>query len=557
MNTTKLKELWEKVKDFFKNMSTKVRIILCTVVVVIVALIAVLVVMSNNQPYATLFTNLSSSEAGAIIDYLQENGFTDYRLEGDTIYVRADQQDVMVARLVQAGYPKEGYLYDTYFEKSGLTTTNTERNTNLQIALQERLGAIIRNFPGVQEAFVTITPGKDQTYVLEDVQTSSEASVVLVMREGEMLTPEQAAAIRNLVSHSVRDLSLDDVSIEDTIGNTYTADTVANLGDNSELKLALQEYYANQVRTNIVNLLTPIYGAGNVQAAVSCTVDVNRRMVESEEFSQPEGSAENSGLIGTDTILGIVSADGVETVGGIPGTTTNSDIDIPTYMEDLMQAAGDGTYGQWYRNFVANMNKTTEQMEVVAGTVTDIQVSVTINANSPNGTSVEARPLARHVATGAGIGGEDPESRVSVLIAPFYEVPDDVNPDGFVPTQETIALMIIAGAVLLVLLIMLIVILSVSRRKKKKKEAEQAAIDAQLGLIGPDGEPLPDEMVLAGMPGVPGAPGEQPATGADIMELNTEKSMELRKTVRQFAQNNPEIAAQMVKAWLRGEDDNG
>ena len=40
------------------------------------------------------------------------------------------------------------------------------------------------------------------------------------------------------------------------------------------------------------------------------------------------------------------------------------------------------------------------------------------------------------------------------------------------------------------------------------------------------------------------------------MEINTEKSMELRKTVRQFAQNNPEIAAQMVKAWLRGEDDN-
>ena len=47
-----------------------------------------------------------------------------------------------------------------------------------------------------------------------------------------------------------------------------------------------------------------------------------------------------------------------------------------------------------------------------------------------------------------------------------------------------------------------------------------------------------------------------PLTGADIMEINTEKSMELRKTVRQFAQNNPEIAAQMVKAWLKG-DDNG
>ena len=48
-----------------------------------------------------------------------------------------------------------------------------------------------------------------------------------------------------------------------------------------------------------------------------------------------------------------------------------------------------------------------------------------------------------------------------------------------------------------------------------------------------------------------------PTGGADIMEVNTEKSMELRKTVRQFAQNNPEIAAQMVKAWLKGDDTGG
>ena len=45
-----------------------------------------------------------------------------------------------------------------------------------------------------------------------------------------------------------------------------------------------------------------------------------------------------------------------------------------------------------------------------------------------------------------------------------------------------------------------------------------------------------------------------PTGGADIMEVNTEKSMELRKMVRQFAQNNPEIAAQMVRAWLKGEE---
>ena len=38
------------------------------------------------------------------------------------------------------------------------------------------------------------------------------------------------------------------------------------------------------------------------------------------------------------------------------------------------------------------------------------------------------------------------------------------------------------------------------------------------------------------------------------MEMQTEKSMELRKDVRKFAEENPEIAAQMVKNWLKEGD---
>ena len=89
---TKLKGVWEKVKAFFKNMSTKVRIILgASLAVVLIAIIALVLVL-NNRPYATLFTNLTTAEASEIISYLQENGVTDYRLVGDTIEVRADQQ---------------------------------------------------------------------------------------------------------------------------------------------------------------------------------------------------------------------------------------------------------------------------------------------------------------------------------------------------------------------------------------------------------------------------------------------------------------------------------
>ena len=51
MDTTKLKGLWEKVKDFFKNMSTKVRIILGVALAVLVVAIAAFALWAGNRPY--------------------------------------------------------------------------------------------------------------------------------------------------------------------------------------------------------------------------------------------------------------------------------------------------------------------------------------------------------------------------------------------------------------------------------------------------------------------------------------------------------------------------
>ena len=45
-------------------------------------------------------------------------------------------------------------------------------------------------------------------------------------------------------------------------------------------------------------------------------------------------------------------------------------------------------------------------------------------------------------------------------------------------------------------------------------------------------------------------------SSSDIMDLHAERSMELRKDVRQFAEDNPAIAAQMIKNWLRGGEDH-
>ena len=95
-----------------------------------------------------------------------------------------------------------------------------------------------------------------------------------------------------------------------------------------------------------------------------------------------------------------------------------------------------------------------------------------------------------------------------------------------------------AGLFLLLVFTIVMMIVLHRRRKRKEREAALAAAAAQ--------QVIPMEIPMA-----------EPQEGADVMSLQTEKSMELRKDVRQFADDNPEIAAQMIRTLLKGGGNGG
>ncbi len=550
MDTTKLKGLWEKVKDFFKNMSTKVRIILGVTLAVLVVAIAAFALWAGNRPYEALYHDLNATEASEVLSYLQENGFTDYRLvNGDTIEVRADQRNIMLTRLAQAGYPRSGNLFGTYFEHVGTMSTSSERAQTYLITVMEGLATTIRTFPGVQDAVVWIDQGEERTYVLEDSKAEATASIKVTMRDGYTLSSAQADAIRLMVSRAVGGLDIANVFITDGIGNTYSSDTSASVSDAAALKAQQEEYQSNKIRTEVMQALSLIYGSENVRVAVNVQVEVNRRYIDSTRYEQPEGSYENGGLIGRETGLWYITRDGLTPVGGVVGTESNSD--LSTYVEDLEGAVGDEDTAGQSTEKENKIDEIREQVEVLAPTIADVSIAVTINENANSAANLDEERLINHVAMAAGIGGEEGEAarRVSVLLAPLYTEP--AAPVDSLFTQEMVPYLIIAAAALLLIVIFLVILLSVRRkRKRKQQEEEQRILEEQLGMGGMGGiTPEDVEAVVAAAP---------PAGGADIMEVNTEKSMELRKTIRQFVQNNPEVAAQMLKVWLKGgEDDNG
>ena len=550
MDTTKLKGLWEKVKDFFKNMSTKVRIILGVALAVLVVAIAAFALWAGNRPYEALYHDLNATEASEVLSYLQENGFTDYRLvNGDTIEVRADQRNIMLTRLAQAGYPRSGNLFGTYFEHVGTMSTSSERAQTYLITVMEGLATTIRTFPGVQDATVWINQGEERTYVLEDSKTKASASVKVTMRDGYTLTSDQADAIRLLIANAVGGMEMENISITDGIGNNFSGDTSASISDAASLKAQQEEYQSNKIRTEVMQALSLIYGPENVRVAVNVQVEVNRRYIDSTRYERPEGSYENGGLIGRETGLWYITRDGLTPVGGVVGTESNSD--LSTYVEDLEGAVGDEDTAGQSTERENKIDEIREQVEVLAPTIADVSIAVTINENANSAANLDEERLINHVAMAAGSGGEEGEAarRVSVLLAPLYTEP--AAPVDSLFTQEMVPYLIIAAAALLLIVIFLVILLSVRRkRKRKQQEEEQRILEEQLGMGGMGGiTPEDVEAVVAAAP---------PAGGADIMEVNTEKSMELRKTIRQFVQNNPEVAAQMLKVWLKGgEDDNG
>lgn len=536
---TKLKELWGKIKDFFKKLNKKTLILLVVCLTVILAAAGYGLVKMNQKNYAVLYTGLNSTETSTVLAYLGERGVTDYQVRGDSVLVPEGREDQLRADLAMSGYLTTGFNYE-YLDRLGATATDSERREAMRIATVQKLEATIRLFEGVRDAQVDIALGTKQVYILEDRPASATASVTITPEGNQRLSDGVVKAIRHTVSHSVEQLDISNVSIVDTNGNTYSdSDTISMSSEATALKLQHEEQINNNVRTQILETLGPIYGRDNIHVGVMSTVEVSRKVRDSTYYSQPDGSVVGGGLVINDKVfVEKIQSEG-EAVGGAVGTTTNADIPL---QPDLNPTLGEGD--QYSGSSIERgqvVDTTNEQEEVLEGRLSDLRVTVSVNQDCANAGSMTIEALRDHVATISGIGTNDPQSRVHIIIAPFDRAADVTPPGGIFSSENSWILYAAIGGLVLFLILLVIIIL-LARSRKKKRLAQQRAMEEEM---------MAAEAAAQAAAIIAAAP---PTGGADIMEVNTEKSMELRKTVRQFAQNNPEIAAQMVKAWLKGDE---
>ena len=578
MNKEKLRGLLEKIKTTLGKVSKKIWTLILICLVVVAAVIVLIVHNYNNRPYAVLIDRANNEEMATVQTWLQEQGITDYKMEGTgTILVPENQAVTLKARLLQQQYSSANASPSGYFERVGALSTQYDRKIAWQLDVQDRLAQVIRQFPGVLSATVEITLGDDNSYVLyENNVVEASAAVMLTMEQGKMLDSGQVAAIRNDVSHSVPDLDVENVSVSDTIGNTYSDfSSGGNANSDSLLKLQLEQEWSNRIRTQIVGVLEDAYGKGNVKAAVNVTVELGQKTVNTHDVTLPEfaqdGSTGGRGILGSEFYAYQFTTPDGGAAGGVVGTSTNAD--LPTNVEPgEAQAELENILNEEANRIYDNPTTDTE-MIIHCGTITDVTAAVTINNRdvTAEGGTVDIPTVRQHAAMAAGIipvvtedmtADEYWETRISVLATPFPEEETPVEPDpGTSGTVWGIPywVFIAAGVGVILFVLVLTLILVLRRKKRKKQEAEQKAMEELLATampgkaieIGEDGQPIivdaPPEVDKDG----------NPVAGANVMDLHTEQSMELRQNIRDFVDENMEVAALLLKSWMKEGGDNG
>lgn len=559
MNKEKLQGYFEQVKTALGKISKKIWIIIG---VTVAALAIGIVIFLNTRPYATLIAGATNEEAGAVLSWLQEQGITNYRMEGTgTILVPEGQAASLKARLLVDQYSQANATPTGYFEQVSALSTQADRNRAWLMELQSRMEQTICQFPEVRSATVTINLGEDRGYVLDsDNVVEASAGVILTMQRGKALTDAQANAIRNYVAYSVAGLKVESVSLEDTEGNDYSGQStgVGTAAASSALKLQLERQIRADFEKQILQALTPIYGENNVSVAVTVEVELGDKTINDYKVTLPpfaeDGSTEGRGIPGKQfyTYQFLTPDEGA--VGGLVGTPSNSE--LPTYVDPgdaqaELQSILEERHETEYDN-----SKTQTQMVITAGTLTKVTATVGIDAKDCPNADLDA--ILRGSATAIGLvapleleNGMTEQQYLSRYITVIHDefnepVVPEPEPSGWEALGIPLWVVIAAGAGLLVFAIVLTIILLLRGKKRKKQEAEQRAVEELLAVAMPqqteDGVQLDEN-------------GEP--VGADVMDLHTERSMELRQSIRDYVDENMEVAALLIKSWLKEDGDNG
>ncbi|WP_136064833.1 flagellar basal-body MS-ring/collar protein FliF [Modicisalibacter radicis] len=306
-------------QGLLKQLRENPRIPLIIAAAAAIALIAVLLLWARSPEYRVLYSNLSNSDGGSIINELDARGIPyQFSEGGGALLVPADQVHTLRLQLAEQGLPKGGDVGFELMDNQAFGISQFAEQVNFQRSLEGELAQSMKALGPVSQARVHLSMAKPSVFVRES--EPAKASVVLTLEPGRVLGDGQINAIVHMVSSSVPQLATEAVTVVDQDGRLLSRNG-SQLGGLDGTQLSYVKKIETAYQTNIERILAPILGVDNVRAQVAAQVDFSKREQTAERYSpnQPPNEAAVRSRQVSESYTG-----GDALPSGIPGALSNT-----------------------------------------------------------------------------------------------------------------------------------------------------------------------------------------------------------------------------------------
>lgn len=385
--------------DKIKQLSTQKKLGLMVAAAAVIALVAGTWLWSQAPDYRVLYANLSEQEGGTIIDALQKMNVP-YRFSdgSGSILIPADQVHEVRLRLAGQGLPKGNLSGFEILENQKFGASQFLEQVNYQRALEGELARSIQSLSAVQGARVHLAIARPSVFARERQQSS--VSVLLNLHPGRVLSTEQVSAIVHLVSSSIPNLSVKNVTVVDQQGNLLSGqqDNPLETGlDPGQLK------YVQDMEQNFVHrieaILTPVTGQDNVHAQVTADIDFSR-VERAEETYRPNNNPAESAAVRSRQQSESMSVSQPD--GGVPGALSNrppapaqAPIEAKEDQEKTAQTTPTDTRKESTTNY--EVDKTVSHIRQSVGQINRLSAAVVINYRT--GVDKQGNPVSEPLSS--------------------------------------------------------------------------------------------------------------------------------------------------------------
>ncbi len=533
----KLKNIWEKIKTFWNGLTKILKIAIIGGAALVIGAIVLTVILnsSGDDDFIVLFPGMSSEESTAVYLELQNQGVETKLDSNGEIYVRRNQWDTLVYDLAQRGYPQTAPSYGTFFDNLGMTMTQFEKEQTLRFELQDRLQTTLKRIEGIKGAVVTITFPESNDYAWKESNEKAKASVTLSLVNSGAFTAENVSAVKNLVAFSAQQIEPENVTVIDSsTGNQLlSAEEVEAKNDKSGIDIAekmeyvkaIEEQYEDKARRVLQNMFPD-----GVDVVASVEIDYNKVVEELKQLIPDEETG--VGYLDTEHVEYNTNRNPINP-GGVTGEEENTD--LPNYQNDEEDNLNTDDTPYYERDRDYDLGYLLRQTERAQGTVSDASISVVVTTENAYMTRDDRNAVIMLVKNATNID----EDKISVYSRKSPVDPiDDPNKKDDDSDENLRRVLIICGICLLALLLIAgLIIFLLLRRAKKHRLAQQAEHEQTIAELNQRLEEA-ESMSL-----------EEQADEHNKKEKATEEE------VREFAKNNPEITAALIRSMLKERDE--